>query len=194
MDIRGAVASWWGGTDNQPTCLQRFEVQETRIDGVLVNSMAIPYIRGFMVEKDPMIPTHSVVKIHLDLATAGEPRKFMKTLPSLKYMLDDKIAKATTGTADAKEKASKAREMRSELHRLMDKELQDRQHRCEYYRSCNDMDRYWNSWSIAVERAWLQFVDPAKEFLKAAKGRGQCTILHTKPKAKAKKTMTSWTP
>ena len=88
----GAVASWWGGTDNQPTCFQRAEVQETRIDGVLANSMAIPYIRGFMVEKDPMIPTHSVVKIHLDLETAGEPRKFIKTLPSLKYILDDNIA------------------------------------------------------------------------------------------------------
>ena len=101
-------------------------------------------------------------------------------------MLDDKIAQETAGMDDAKEKASKAREMRNELRRMMDKQLTDRQHHFEYYRSCNDMDSYWRSWSIAVERAWLQFVDPAKEFLKAARGRGQCTIIHTKPKANAK--------
>ena len=66
----GAVASWWGGEDNQPTCQRRAEVQETRINGALTNSMAISYIRGYTVEKDPMIPTHYVVKINLDLATA----------------------------------------------------------------------------------------------------------------------------
>ena len=183
----GAVASWWGGIDNQPTCLQRAEVQETRIDGVLANSMAISFIRGFMVEKDPMIPTHSVVKLRLDLETVGEQRKFIKTLPSLKYMLDDKIAKETAGMEDAKEKKLKAKEIRADLHRMMDKQLKDRQHHFEYHLSQNDMDSYWNSWSISVERAWLQLVDPAKEFMKAAKGRGLCTILHTKPKAKTKK-------
>ena len=115
----GAVASWWGGIDNQPTCLQRAEVQETRIDGVLANSMAISFIRGFTVEKDPMIPTHSVVKIHLDLETVGEQRKYIKTLPSLKHMLGDKIAKETAGMEDAKEKAMKAKEIRGDLHRKL---------------------------------------------------------------------------
>ena len=108
-----------GGIDNQPTCLQRAEVQETRIDGVLANSMAISFIRGFTVEKDPMMPTHSVVKIHLDLETVGEQRKYIKTLPSLKHMLDDKIAKETTGMEDAKEKAMKAKEIRGDLHRKL---------------------------------------------------------------------------
>ena len=131
-----------------------------------------------------MIPTHYVVKINLDLATAGEQRKYIKTLPSLKHMLDDKIARETSGMEDAKEKSTKAKEIRGELHRMMDKNLKDRQHRFEYYLSQNDMDSYWNSWSIAVERAWLQLVDPDKEFMKAAKGRGLCTILHTKPKKK----------
>jgi len=153
----GAVASWWGGTDNQPTCSQRADAQETRIDGVMANSVAIPYIRGFAVEKDPMIPTHSVVKVYLDLETAGEPRNFVKTLPSLKYMLDEKIAKETESMQDPKERASKAREMRSELHKLMDKQLNDRRHHFKHYRECNDMDSYWNPWSIAVERAWLHY-------------------------------------
>ena len=65
--------------------------------------MAISFIRGYTVEKDPVIPTHYVVKIHLDLETAGEQRKFIKTLPSLKHMLDDKIARETSGIEDAKE-------------------------------------------------------------------------------------------
>ena len=41
-----------------------------------------------MLEKDPMIPTHYVVKINLDLETAGEQRKFIKKLPSLKKQED----------------------------------------------------------------------------------------------------------
>ena len=53
------------------------------------------------MEKDPMIPTHSVVELYLDLETAGEPRDFIKTLPSLKYLLDDKIAKETEGMEDS---------------------------------------------------------------------------------------------
>ena len=183
----GAVASWWGGTDNEPTCSQRTDAQETRTDGVMANSTAIPYIRGFAVEKDPMIPTHSVVKIYLDLETAGEPRDFIKTLPSLKYLLDDKIAKETEGMEDPKERASKTREMREELHKMMHKHLKDRAHHFQYYRECNDMDSYWNSWSIAVEKAWLQYLEPNKEFEKAAKGRSQCTFIRTKPKVKAKK-------
>ena len=52
----GAVASWWGGEDNQPTCQQRAEVQETRIVGALANIMAISYIRGYTVEKGPHDP------------------------------------------------------------------------------------------------------------------------------------------
>ena len=38
----------------------------------MANSMAIPYIRGFAVEKDPMIPTRSVVKLYVDLETVGD--------------------------------------------------------------------------------------------------------------------------
>ena len=70
------MASWWGGVDDQPTCSQRADVRESKIDGAMANCMAIPYIRGFEIEKDPMIPTRSVVKLFLDLETAEEPRTF----------------------------------------------------------------------------------------------------------------------
>ena len=86
---------------------------------------------------------------------------------------------------DPKEKASKTPEMREELHNLMDKQLKDRAHRFKYYRECNDMDSYWNSCSIAVEKAWSQYLEPNGEFQEAAKGRGQCAFIRTKPKAKA---------
>ena len=182
----GAVASWWGGIDNQPTCAQRAGARETRIDGVMANCMAIPYIRGFEVEKDPMIPTHSVVKLYLDLEAVEEPRSFIKTLPSSKSMLDTKIAKAIESIEDKKEQAEKARQMRQDLHALMDKQLQYRAHRFQHYRECKDTDSYWNTWSIAVEKAWLQYLEVNKEFEKAAKGRGQCTFIRTRPKPKGK--------
>ena len=95
--------------DNQTTYSQRADAQETRIDGVMANSMAIPYIRRFEVEKGPMIPTHSVVKLYLDLEKVGEPRGFIKSLPSLKYMLGYKIAKETEGMEDFKERANQAK-------------------------------------------------------------------------------------
>lgn len=52
------------------------------------------------METDPMIPF--VVKVYLDLEKTGEPRDFIKTLPSHKYLLDDKIAKETKGMEDFK--------------------------------------------------------------------------------------------
>lgn len=70
---------------------------------------------------------------------------------------------------------------------MMDKQLNDRAHRFQYYREYNDMDSYWNSWSIAVEKAWLQYLEPNKEFPNAAKGRGQSTFIRTKPKVRANK-------
>lgn len=38
-----------------------------------------------------------------------------------------------------------------------------------------------------MEKAWLQYLEPNKEFQKAATGRGQCTSIRAKPKAKTKK-------
>ena len=107
-----------------------------------------------------------MVKLYLDLETVDEPRGFIKTLLSLKYLLDEKIAKETEGMQDPKEKASKARNMREELHAMMDQQLKDRAHHFQYYRGCNDMDSYWNSWSIAVEKAGFNTLGPTKNLKK----------------------------
>ena len=116
-----------------------------------------------------MIPTHSVLKLYHDLEMLDEPRDLTKTLPSLKSMLDAKIEKETEGMEDTKEKAGKARQMRQELYAMMDEQLRPRAHHFLYYLECNDMDSYWNSWSIAVEKAWLRYLGANKEFEKVAK-------------------------
>lgn len=111
----GAVASWWGGVDNMPTCSQRAEARETRIDGALVNSTAIPLIKSFTVVKDTMIPTHSVVQLHLNLDVTEEPRTYIKTFPSLKSLLDAKITGETEGIEDHKDKAAKVKQMKQDM-------------------------------------------------------------------------------
>ena len=83
----GTIASWWGGVDNENTCQTRPEAKATRIDAILVNSVAIPMVKSFSVIKDDMIPTHRVLRTTLVRKTLQEERTFIKTLPSLKKLL-----------------------------------------------------------------------------------------------------------
>ena len=100
------------GTDNEAARHQREGAKETRIDGVIANSMAIPYIRSYRVENNPMTPTHYVVKLRLNLSAPEEPRTFITTLPTLKGALDRKIEEAVESIEYKKEKAEKAKEMK----------------------------------------------------------------------------------
>ena len=77
LDV-GANASWWGGEDGTPTCQTRPQAKPTRIDGIIANRMAIPWISGFAIEKDEMIPTHSVLQIVLDSKAPQEERVYAK--------------------------------------------------------------------------------------------------------------------
>ena len=72
----------------------------------MASCMALPYIRGFEIEKGPTIPTHSVVQLYLDLETVEETRTCIKTLPSLKSMLHAKLAKAIEDIEDEKGKGN----------------------------------------------------------------------------------------
>ena len=69
-----------------------------------------------------------MVRLHLNLDTAEEPRSFIKTLPSLKSILDAKIAVELEKIADKKEKVAQAKQMREDMHCIMDKHLQYQAH------------------------------------------------------------------
>ena len=62
----------------------RAAARATRIDGVLANMWAVPYVKGFKVYKDDMVPTHSVVEVTLSSENKQMENTYIKTLPSLK--------------------------------------------------------------------------------------------------------------
>ena len=99
----GSVAGWWGGTPNETTCRTRAGAKPTRIDGILANLWALPYIKAFRVYKDEQIPTHSVIEMALTSENVQEERTYVKTLPSLKALFDKEVEAKTEGK-EAKEK------------------------------------------------------------------------------------------
>ena len=68
----GEKARWWGGTANEKTCQTRPQAKPTRIDGILASREAVVWIKKFEVERDDMIPTHSVLKLYLQRGAAAE--------------------------------------------------------------------------------------------------------------------------
>ena len=48
----GHVADWWGGAPDEPTCKTRAAAKATRIDWILANIWAAPYVKGFKVFQD----------------------------------------------------------------------------------------------------------------------------------------------
>ena len=87
----GHVAHWWGGTPDQPTCKTRAGAKATRIDGILANMWATPYISGFKVTKDEHIPTHSVLELTLQSKEEQEEQHDVRTLPSLQKLSDEEM-------------------------------------------------------------------------------------------------------
>ena len=85
----GSVADRWGSEPNQPTCKTRAAANATRIDGMLANMWALPYVKCFRVYKDEMITTRSVVE--------QEESTYVTSLPSLKKIVRRGDVKAERG-------------------------------------------------------------------------------------------------
>ena len=63
----------------------------SRIDGIVCNLEAAALIHSFKVEKDEMIPTHSIVKITVSRNAMKQKGSFVRSLPSLKKACDTQI-------------------------------------------------------------------------------------------------------
>ena len=66
---------------------------------MLANRAAIPWIRGFEVVKDDMIPTQSVIRSTLGRNASSEKRTYAKTLLSFRKLFENK---ANENTKDLK--------------------------------------------------------------------------------------------
>ena len=59
----GAVASRWGGVDNQPTCRGHNALAPTRNDYLLVNATALPLISSFLVLPTTDFDVHAILEV-----------------------------------------------------------------------------------------------------------------------------------
>ena len=179
----GAKASWWGGTENETTCQTRPQAKPSRIDGVLANSEAVPLIKSYEVIKDEMISTHSVVRLKLHRAEEKEERSFLKTLPSLERLYEEKV-KERTNDLQGKEKTEKEKEQRNLLHKHIEDQLDKHKADFEIHEELKDTSSFWKLWSKVVERGWLNFLDESKVFDIKAKGRGNVDVKKNQEKSK----------
>ena len=89
----GHVAGWWGGVPDEPTCQTRAGAKATRIDGVLANMWAVPYVKSVRVFKEEMVPTHSVFEVVLTSLNQQTENTYIKSLPSLKQFFIQEMLK-----------------------------------------------------------------------------------------------------
>ena len=83
----GEVAHWWEGEPNVPTCHAKARANPSRIDGIVCNLEVATMTHSFKVEKDEMIPTHSIITITVSRNAMAQKRSFARNLPSLERPL-----------------------------------------------------------------------------------------------------------
>ena len=157
----GAKADWWGGEANQKTCQTRPQAKPTRIDGILASREAVPWISGFKVSENEMIPTHKVLELTLSGEAADEERTFAKKLTSMKGAFLTKLNLLTADETD-KEKNAISRNYTEQLKKSIENERRAAKTKLEVLAEARDTDGYWKLWSKSVERGWLRFTEEEK--------------------------------
>ena len=150
------------------------------IDAIMANSIALPMVKSFNVVKDEMIPTHKVLRTTLIRKTMQEERTFIKTLPSLKKLYDEKVEQRLEGK-EGKERKDLEDDELSKLHAEMDRRLEDNKAVFDIYRDSKDLNAFYSLVSSSIEKGWLAYLGGTREFNKQAKGRGKVTFITTKP-------------
>lgn len=74
-----------------PTCHAQPGATPSRIDGLVCNLEAAVIIHSFKVEKDEMMPTHSLAKITVSRNAMKQQRSSVRSLPSLKKAYETAI-------------------------------------------------------------------------------------------------------
>ena len=96
-------------------------------------------------------------------------------------MADQKIEE-NTKDKQVKEKANIEEAQAQMLKNQIDKNLKEANRGLRIYQEANDTSGFWRTWSKAVERGILQYLDEGKVFNRKANGRGKVTFIDVKPK------------
>ena len=184
----GEVAHWWGGEKNEPTCHARAGAKPSRIDGIVCNLEAATLIHSFEVEKDEMIPTHSIIKVKVSRNAMTQKKSVIGNLPSLKKAFDMKIEEDIE-QMEEKEKEKMPDKVRNkfgrmqkeELHQAIDRHYEVKNEEIDEALRRGDMNRVWELWSRALERGYLEHLNESKEVTKNMMGRGKVNIVEKTP-------------
>ena len=128
-----------GGTPDEPTCKTRAGAKATRIDAVLANQWAVPYINQFRVYKDEQIPTHAVLELTLENKNEQEESTYVRTLPSLQKLFAEEMQKRGEGK-NHKEQQELRKEELTKLKGCMDSELLHRTDTFQKHKENEDTD------------------------------------------------------
>ena len=142
----GPLCGLVGGVKDAPACHQRANASETRVDGVLTNMWLTPYITEVKVWKDEMVPTHSIFQMKLEAKDANIKNSYLRSLPSLKTKVDEKVQKMTL-ELDVKEKIKKEKEQRNIMHVSIDESLMKKESKFRKVINEEDLDNFWEIWS-----------------------------------------------
>ena len=146
---------------------------------MILYKFAIPLVQQFEVIKDDMLPTHSVLRLTMSKAKMQTEKTFIKTLPSLKKMFDNKVSKLSEGKSEKEARIIEEEETKK-LQNAMDQRLEMVGDFLDTYNQNGDMDNFYKTLSAAIEKGRLTYQDEGKEFDRAAKGRGKVTLITTK--------------
>lgn len=99
----GKEVAWWGRPACVNTCHINAKAKETRIYAMLANQKTLEWIRDVQVVKGERVPTDKVLKREVAKGRKQKQRTVLKTLPSLKKLVDQKINEAADAVPKCEE-------------------------------------------------------------------------------------------
>lgn len=173
----GAAEDKCGGEPGQPTCHTNEGARETKISYLIANAVLMPAIERCGVDQTSSFPTHRPLSIEVNIDKVVKmANKLQRPTNSAgmfegrvqkehqQYQQDKQAREAELG-ADAEEGAKCTdkdenffrKELKKELHTLMDEQIQNRQHRFKQAILSKDTNRIWQLIAAAVEQANIAF-------------------------------------
>ena len=154
----GAVASKWGGKDNEMTCKASKISKATRIDRIFVNNLLFPAVRGFQVDTCDEYPAHQPLQLRLEAgALSSNVDKHRKTTNASK-LFEQRILEEHGKHSDQSVEQTR-KQVLGQMHSAIDHEVAKRHDKLTQAAAKGDTTAIWRSISSASEVAFSDFVN-----------------------------------
>ena len=189
-DVGNAEDKCGKGKAGQATCHRNEGAMETSIDYFFANSMLMPAISLCDVDHTSSFPTHRPLRIEVNtekldvvanqLQTPTNYAERFEEKVKLEYLKREQAVAAnaasegsSTDKKDAITENDVRKELKHELHKLMDEQIEQRQHRLKHAKFMKDTTRIWQLIAAAVEKANIAFHGLQEKEAKKMEGRSR---------------------